>query len=417
MNKIILHLDMNSYFASVEQQANPFLRGKPLGVCAYLSPNGCIIASSIEAKAVGIGTGTRVRDALKKYPRINLLENEPSKYRAVTKHILSIIADYSDRIEPYSIDETFLDLTGWARDFRQAEKIAEEIRWRIKNEIGQWLCCSIGISYTRWLAKFASDIVEKNGLLILTPDKLESTYAGVDMKSAWGINYATERRLNALGIYTLNELRKFPISHLRQSLGLYGYHLWANVNGIHTEPVKNDDERLPKSIGHSYCIPRQTTHRDYLRTVMIKLCEKAGRRLRAQKLEASRIAVGLSYVIGGGRHKHKRLTESLFDTMSIFYYANKFLFSEPLLDRARLLYVSVSGLHPLSYQRSFLSNQHRVRKLALALDTINDKYGDFTVYSGQMMNTSKLAQDRIGFRKTLAVKQKSENVSYISDEY
>ncbi|MFH1822438.1 MAG: DNA polymerase IV, partial [Patescibacteria group bacterium] len=109
--KIILHIDMNSYFASVEQQANPFLRGKPVGVCAYLSPGGCIIASSMEAKAKGIKTGMRVSQALEIDKKVVLLENEPAKYRSTTEKIFKILKSYTDRVEPYSIDEAFLDLT------------------------------------------------------------------------------------------------------------------------------------------------------------------------------------------------------------------------------------------------------------------------------------------------------------------
>src|SRR3989344_7789183 len=111
MDKIILHIDMNSYFASVEQQANPFFRGKPLAVCAYLSPKGCILASSMEAKKLGIKTGMRVYDAQKIYPNLIVLENEPAKYRSVTEKIFRILSEYTDRMEPYSIDEAFLDLT------------------------------------------------------------------------------------------------------------------------------------------------------------------------------------------------------------------------------------------------------------------------------------------------------------------
>src|SRR3989339_412057 len=105
MQKIIMHIDMNSYFASVEQQANPFLRGVPIAVCAYLSPRGCIVASSTEAKILGIKTGMRVADAQKIFPKTIFLENEPAKYRSVTKKIFSIFSDYTDHMEPYSIDE------------------------------------------------------------------------------------------------------------------------------------------------------------------------------------------------------------------------------------------------------------------------------------------------------------------------
>ena len=122
--RIILHIDMNSYFASVEQQANPFWRGRSVGVCSYLSPRGCLIASSMEAKARGIRTGCRVQEARRLDPRIVLVENEPAKYRSVTAAISQILNRYTDRVEPYSIDESFLDLTGWAKDYQEADNMS-----------------------------------------------------------------------------------------------------------------------------------------------------------------------------------------------------------------------------------------------------------------------------------------------------
>ncbi len=223
--KIIMHIDMNSYFASVEQQANLFLRGRPVGVCAYLSPGGCIIASSMEAKAKGVKTGCRVRDAKVLCPEIFLIENEPAKYRSTTEKIFAIFEEYTDRVEHYSIDEAFLDLTGWANEriiairhpevfcsvipakagiqeedaqrhfsalswiphhpslpirsvrddsreegqdvFYWAKVTALIIRERIKIEVGEWMDCSIGISYTKFLAKFASDIADKKSVLVI----------------------------------------------------------------------------------------------------------------------------------------------------------------------------------------------------------------------------------------------------------
>src|SRR3989338_4678559 len=195
MNPII-HQDMNSYFASVEQQANPFLRNKVLGVCAYLGENGCIIAPSIEAKAVGIKTGMRVKDARKIYKNIFLVENDPNKYRTTTKHIFSILADYTDKVEPYSIDEAFMDLSGFVTTYEAAEILVREIKDRIRNEVGEWLRCSVGISYTRFLAKLASKYKKPDGLTVLKPNQLDDFYAKITLLDIWGINYRIERRLN-----------------------------------------------------------------------------------------------------------------------------------------------------------------------------------------------------------------------------
>ncbi|KKQ53813.1 MAG: polymerase IV protein, partial [Parcubacteria group bacterium GW2011_GWA2_38_13] len=400
MQKIIMHIDMNSYFASVEQQANPFLRGVPVAVCAYLSPRGCIVASSTEAKILGIKTGMRVADAQKIFPKTIFLENEPAKYRSVTKKIFSIFSDYTDHMEPYSIDEAFLDLTnfsplsfnssptggeerpnklprpfvgeGWGEgkinnnDFQSAHAIALEIKQRIQKEVGEWLKCSIGISYTRWLAKFAGDRAEKNTIFILTPEILEKTLSCAKLTDAWGIGSRIGYHLNQMGIRTLLDLKRHPVQNLMQALGKMGYFLWANVNGIEIEGVKCGWDIAPKSIGHSYCIPNKTTDLKYLRAILMKLCEKTGQRLRNKSLEAKNISAGLSYVSEGGRYKSMKTPEHIFDTPSIFRYANSLLFSNPLTDRVKMLAISVSGLIEPTNQLSFFSNTITKKNLARA---------------------------------------------------
>src|SRR3990167_722505 len=144
MSRIILHIDMNSYFASVEQQANPHLRGRPVGVCEHFG--GIIIAPSVEAKRMGIKLGTPVWEAVKIFPQIVLLHTDPDKYRHITKKFLQIFRDYSDDVEQYSIDEAFIDATEYcAGNYGEALLLGLTIKQRLKLEIGQWVTCSIGI--------------------------------------------------------------------------------------------------------------------------------------------------------------------------------------------------------------------------------------------------------------------------------
>ena len=407
--KIIAHIDMNSYFASCEQQANPHLRGKPVGVCAYLSQNGCIIASSVEAKQKGVKTGCRVRDALELCPEIVLVENEPAKYRTITRQIFSILADYTDEVEPYSIDEAFLDLTGHIDDLAQAKIVGLKIKKRIKQEVGEWLKSCMGIAETRWLAKFGSDIAGNDQLLIIKKENLPQLFSQVKLTDAWGINLRTEIKLNALGIYDLNDLKNYPVANLMQTLGKNGYYLWANVNGIELAGLKNNEEQKPKSIGHSYCLPRRTTERKYLNSILLKLCEKTGRRLRSQDLEAKHVYVGWGYVNGGGMYKHKKLIKPIFDTRGIFRTASGIFNSFKLSDKVRFLAVSVSNLIPLQSQTSFWEDVLKPKKVAKAMDKINDKFGEYSIMYGSMHGLDKQAQERIGFRK-------SEQVRFIDRE-
>ena len=404
MQRYILHIDMNSYFASVEQQANPLLRGKPVGVCAYLSKNGCIIASSIEAKKLGIKTGTLVWQAQEICPDIVLVENEPAKYRSTTKAVFDILADYTDRLEPYSIDEAFLDLTGYAKSYKEAEKIAHEIKKRIQAEVGEWLRCSIGISFTKFLAKFAADVADNDSLMFIKKSDLEKVFVNRELQDAWGINKRMEARLNGLGIFTLEELRKYPVANLLQVFGKNGYYLWAHVNGIEIEEIKRGREMKEKSVGHSYCLPKKTRNLNFLTSVLMKLCEKTGRRLREKNQEATVLSLSWRYETLGGFHTSRKVSERLCTSFSIFQAAFNILKSVQLIDNVSMLAVSVNGLEPPSKQMSLFGNKKGNFSISKAMDKINDKYGEYIIYYGSMFNTKDYASDRIGFRKTVGVK-------------
>lgn len=394
---------MNSYFASVEQQANPFLRGKPVGVCAYLSPNGCIIASSIEAKQKGVTVGMRAWEAKKQCPEIFLIQNDPEKYWSITEQIFRLLAQYSDRVEPYSIDEAFLDLTGWTRGdpLQYAYRTAQEIQLRIKKEIGEWLRCSIGISHTRWLAKFASDIASADSILFLSPKSVDEIFQKVSLTDAWGINMATANQLSRLGIHTLSDLKRASPHTLRQALGIRGYLLWADVNGIEREGITPAKSDSPKSFGHSYCLPKKTTDRRYLRPILMKLCEKTGRRLRKARRTAQRISVSIRYTSLPGYSKSKKIPHPISDSLSIYRQANEMLFCQPLPDRVVMIAVSVSDLVPEKNQLTLFPSSNALKKIARAMDAVNNRFGEFTVFYGEMLGTARYAPERIGYRKTL----------------
>jgi DNA polymerase-4 len=328
--RVILHLDMNSYFASVEQQANPWLRGKPVGVVATMTPRGCVIASSVEAKAKGIKTGCRVQEARQLDPKVILIPNDSAKYRSCTEGIMRILHRYTEDIEHYSIDEAFLDLTGFVYSYDEAAAVAERIRTDIQAEIGSWLRCSVGIAPTRWLAKFGGDVAPKGGTLIVHPGNLTTTLDPLRVTEAWGIASRMEQRLNALDIYTLGELRRYPVVNLMQAFGLMGYQLWADVNGIELGGVQRNS--IPKSVGHSHVFAKRATSLEYPRAILAKLCEKAGRRLRRLELEAG--GVWLSYGLPSaavarwgrsGGSTGQKLGTPIVDTRDIFQYCWRLL--------------------------------------------------------------------------------------------
>ncbi len=405
--RIILHLDMNSYFASVEQQANPALRGKPLGVVATMTPHGCILASSKEAKALGIKTGCRVDEARFIYPAIHLLEVDPPKYRSTTERIFSIISQYSDDIEPYSIDEAFLNLTGFVQSFDEAVHIGEEIKKRIFTEVGEWLTNSMGIASTRWLAKFGSDTCEKGGVVILSQKNLGAYLAGRELTEAWGIGERTARKLRALGIHTLDELAAYPAHQLKRLFGIRGYELWAHLNGIETSPdqVADNGRAIPKSIGHSHVVRKRSTEPQFARGVLMRLAERTGRRLRSFGMQAEGIFAHVGYENIPSCGGSMELGHPIQSSEEVFLQALKLVKAPHDAGAPNFFAIGVFHLQPVVQQLSLFEKVEKnlAPELDRALDSINDRFGEETIVWGTLFGLDHYhAPDRIGFRKTVS---------------
>jgi len=436
--KLIAHVDMNSYFASVEQQANPTLRGRPLGVCAYLHKKGCIIAASIEAKRLGLKVGMSVEEAKSKVPSAVFVQNDPPKYRAVTSRVFSILHELSDKVEHYSIDEAFLDLTGWYRDPAEAAWALTRARRRIRDEVGDWLRCSIGIAPTRFLAKTASDLEKPNGLVVIDHQNLDEVLARLELEDVCGIGPRIRRRLERIGIRTLLELKRYPVGNLMRAFGKNGFYLWSKVNGLEVEDVVGADVvPLPKSVGHSYCVPDRVNREGKVLPTLIRLTERAGRRLRAVGLQA-----GAVYVSVGFREDNYGLPRGPFWTPGAGEGGTLYtLFDEPAADsfslvgaavgllrelwhgeRVNFLAVTLTNLAPPSGQRRLMasgtgahdhvslpwdSRTDRRRQASLAADAIRDRYGDEAIVFGRMLGLGDEAPDRIGFRKVEGVEIRS----------
>ena len=387
MSKYILHIDMNSFFASCEQQANPTLRGKPMGVCAYPGQNSILLAASIEAKKLGIKTGTSVRDAKKIYPNIIVVENDTYKYRAVSEQFKNILTDYSDCIESYSIDESFVDLTGWVKSWAEAEQKAVEIKQRIRDEVGDWLSCSIGISFTKFLTKVGSDMHKPDGLATITPNDLPKVYDNLELTDLWGLARGWERRLNRININTIRELYDYPLQNLTSLFGKPGYYLYANIHGIEINPVL-DEEPKPKSISHQYAIPRRENTPQNLPKMLMKLCEKVGRRLRSHELLAQTIFLGTRYYQHKGGYFHKKLPYPLRSTIDIYQHAVELIQRQTVIQKIHVLSVGVSDFTTENYQLSLLENTPRrikESKLDDVMDAIKKKHGYFSITHATML--------------------------------
>jgi DNA polymerase IV len=173
-NSLVFFVDMNSYFATCEQQVNYYLRGRPVGVCVYTGKFGCIIAPSVEAKKMGVKTGMRLNDAMKICPELVPLETHPARYREFHVKIINVLKKYCNEVIPRSIDEAVMDLTSYRKIYPNPIELAKKIKADIKNEVGDWMRCSIGIAPNAFLAKLATDLQKPDGLVTIMPGIIET---------------------------------------------------------------------------------------------------------------------------------------------------------------------------------------------------------------------------------------------------
>ncbi len=418
--KVIAHIDMNSYFATVEQQDNPAWRGEPVGVCEHLG--GIIIAASVEAKRWGIKTGTPVWEARKLYPKIHLTKTHPERYRMYTSRFLKVFEDYTDRIEKYSIDEAFLDLTKacnirtkqngeWlpTDPWLEAVRITQEIKTRMRTEVGDWIRCSVGIGYTKLVAKIASDLQKPDGLIVVRPQDKDALYYRLDLEDIPGIGRRMKRNLGTLGIRTLIDLRDYPLSKLVAHYGIQGYHLHS-MGQLEGSWKEEFDETLDasdgtmKSIGHMYTIPQEYRQKKIMRSVLYKLSEMVGARLRVNGVMGNGIHVHIHDPERMHIGKGAKLGFYLQDGRDIYLEAINLLTQSGMLEEAErqsyLVGVTVFGLVPEEKQGNLFEGPERGKarsQLMHALDKINNKYDEFTVARVPAFLARDIIRDSVGF--------------------
>jgi DNA polymerase-4 len=367
----------------------------------------------MEAKKKGVKTGCRVKDGKQLCPELVLVQNDPDKYRTVTRKIFQILSEYTTDLEAYSIDEAFLDLAPYLQatshlhdgnELARARELGQRISWRIKQEIGNWLCCSVGISRTMFLAKLLSDNGAKDSVTVKDIEEIPRFLSGLDLTDIWGINWRLEKRFNAMGVYKPLDLYHANPDKILMALHKPGYYLWAGLHGQATQAARQPEQ--PKSIGHSYCLPRKTADKQYLARILMKLCEKTGRRLREQGLDAKNFYVYWRYAHGGGDGLSRRLPTPVYDSWDIFQASYRPLLLKELPDEVAMLAVGVSSFRQPDKQLKLFEDmqaaEDKRRLLIKALDQINGRYGEFTLSRGAMWGTKDSAPDRIGFRKTVS---------------
>ncbi len=387
----LMLVDMNSFFASVEQQANPTLRGKPLGVSNSRREAACLIGTSREAKALGIKNGTPLYKARKICPKIVVVETEPEKYREVNRKIVKIFKDYTDRLQVYSVDEAFLDLSDHKSN---PMVIGAEIKRRIRQEVGDWLTCSVGIALNRFMCKLAADMQKPDGLSVVWRENLPQIYRHKAFRDLWGVAHGWENRLLRLGIPGPLQFLSYPVANLLAAFGKPGFYIWQRLHGLEVDELDNEDKD-PKSFGHSWVLNFRTKDKERLKPVIMRLAEKAARRMRAEGFQARGVYLTMATVDGDNFHISKKLKQSIRTGQELYHLALDLWRNWEF--RQEVMHVAVGFGYVQRDSRQLSLFGDRTPSLIKTLDFINDRYGEFTIRPALLTHSQDFAPDAIAF--------------------
>lgn len=390
-----LHLDLNSCFASIEQQANPFLRGKPVVVAAFDSAKGCILASSIEAKKIGIKTGMWVGEAQKICPKIKVLTPDPWKYRNVHLKLRKLVSEYTNDFCPKSIDEFVLNLKDYAAIKESPLKVGKEIKSRIKSEIGDWLTISVGIAPNRYLAKIAAGLHKPDGLDEINKDNFLSIYSCLKLTDLTGIKERNAARLNSMGIYSVLDFYNAPVWKLKAAFhSITGLYWHMRLSGYEID----DFEGKRGTFGNSVAIGKNISKISELSPILARLTEKACSRLRGEGYMASGIHLTIIYKDGSWWHKGRSLGKAYFDTRDFYRAAFRLLLEANPKTAVLNIAVACYQLQKNNkLQLGLFEDEIKKEKLVVSIDFINDRWGKFTVGSAKSFGGAKIVLDRIAF--------------------
>lgn len=340
MQRKIIHIDMDSFYASVEILDNPDLQGKPLAVGGS-EARGVLSTASYEARKYGVKSAMSGAMAKKLCPHLIFVKPRFERYKEISKIIRKIFLDYTDLVEPLSLDEAYLDVTVNKKKIKSATAIAQQIRSRIYQETG--LTASAGISINKFVAKVASDYNKPNGQLTINPNEVETFLEQLDIKKFYGIGKMTADKMYKLGIFTGKDLKNKTLEFLEQHFGKSGTHYYYIVRGIHNSEVKPD--RTVKSVGAERTFAANLSSEIYLLERLENIAEEVETRLKKNKLAGKTITLKIKYSTFAQQTRSKTLPYYVFDKNLLLETAKELLFQEKLQDSVRLIGITLSSLN------------------------------------------------------------------------
>lgn len=368
----ILHVDMDAFFASVEERDDPSLRDRPIIVGGHNTTRGVVAAASYTARAFGVKAAMPLWEAHQLCPQAVYLPVRMRRYAEVSRQFHAIFDDYTPLVEPLGFDEAFLDVSGSEHLFGPAKSIARAIQDRIQDELG--LSCSVGASYNKFLAKIASGWKKPHGLFCIFEDNALAFLDALPLEELPGVGYRTRERLERLGLRTVHDVKALSPPLLQSELGRLGADLVAFSQGIDPRPVVPASER--KSMGEEATFEQDISDPEEMKRILLAMCDRLARQLRKEGFRARRVSLKARFPDFHGLVRAHSLKEAT-DSADVLFETIKGLFAQSKIPRVRLLGVQLGSLER-GDQSSLFSQQEDARRDALgsALDKIQTKYGD-----------------------------------------
>ncbi len=336
----IIHVDMDAFYASVEQMDNPELKGKPLAVGGS-EVRGVVSAASYEARKFGVRSAISGIQAKKLCPDLIFVRPRFDRYKEISKKIRKIFHDYTDLVEPLSLDEAYLDVTENKKGNPSATLIAQEIRKRIFEEVG--LTASAGISVNKFVAKIASDYNKPNGQKTVNPDEVEAFLEKLDIKKFYGVGKVTAEKMYQLGIFTGYNLKQKPLEYLEKHFGNSGFHYYQICRGIHNSAVKPN--RKIKSVGAERTFGENLSSEIFMEERLQSIAKELEKRLQKSKISGKTITLKIKYSDFTLQTRSKTLPYFVSDKNIILDVAKDLLYQERLRNSVRLLGISIHNLN------------------------------------------------------------------------
>ncbi len=387
-NRVILHVDMDAFFAAVEQREHPAYRDKPVIVGADPQEGkgrGVVSTCSYEARKFGVHSAMPVSQAYKLCPHGIYVWPNGELYAEVSKEILAVFYEFTDAVEPLSIDEAFLDVTGSQKLFGPGEEIARKIKQRIVEK--ERITASVGMAPNKYLAKIASDLDKPDGLVVVHPDKIDEFLFPLDISRLWGAGRKTQEVLLKMGIKTIGDLTAYPKDILDKKLGKMGRHFYSLAHGIDERPVHTESE--VKSVSNERTFWTDVNDERLILRTLLQLSEKVGFRVRKKGLHGKTIHLKLRYDNFSTITRNKTLPDYIDDTDTIFSTIKSlFEYNYQKGRKVRLLGIGISGFGDREGRQLSLFGKSLGKKKALdeIQDMITNKFGRGIISRGESIS-------------------------------